>query len=404
MAQGILPFQYQEETTGVGTTALAGLPLYLELAHVLGIVGSIRQRLQVRNGSQGWTDVQVVMAIVLLNIAGGDCVEDLERLEADQGFSGLLRRVELHHLPRSQRRELERRWRKARERAVPSPSSVFRYLEAFHDSEQETLRQDGKAFIPKPNANLLALRKVLSDFLQLVQTRSPQTEATLDTDATIVRTFKANALCAYKDGKGYQPLNVWWAEQGMVLHSEFRDGNVPAGFEIKRVVQEALEMLPAGVTNVAVRSDTAAYQHEFLSWLVDPEQHPRFGTIPFAIGCDVSEPFKRAVLAVANADWNKEYREESGHLVPTGREWAQGQLCSQRDGVLHEGCALSLSRHPGTARRSTDASRGSAAPASLSECHVEWPALQDPRHRHQPRGAGRLDRRSRHPVALPAVR
>jgi hypothetical protein len=42
-----------------------------------------------------------------------------------------------------------------------------------------------------------------------------------------------------------------------VLHTEFRDGNVPAGYEQLRVFQEALEMLPEGVRKVYLRSDTA---------------------------------------------------------------------------------------------------------------------------------------------------
>ena len=68
----------------------------------MGFVDSVRKRLTAREGTQGWTDVQVVMAIVLLGLAGGDCVEDLDRIESDEGFCELLRRAELHHLPRSQ--------------------------------------------------------------------------------------------------------------------------------------------------------------------------------------------------------------------------------------------------------------------------------------------------------------
>ena len=36
MAQGILPFKYELERSEVGMTALAGLPLYLDLAKVPG--------------------------------------------------------------------------------------------------------------------------------------------------------------------------------------------------------------------------------------------------------------------------------------------------------------------------------------------------------------------------------
>ncbi len=33
-------------------------------------------------------------------------------------------------------------------------------------------------------------------------------------------------------------MNTWWFEHGMILHSEFRDGNVPAGYEQLRVFKE----------------------------------------------------------------------------------------------------------------------------------------------------------------------
>jgi len=73
----------------------------------------------------------------------------------------------------------------------------------------------------------------------------------LDTDATLVETQKREALWSYEGYKAYQPFNVWWAEQGVVLHTEFRDGNVPAGYEQLRVFQEALEMLPEGSRSIS---------------------------------------------------------------------------------------------------------------------------------------------------------
>ncbi|SDL99003.1 hypothetical protein SAMN05660860_01620 [Geoalkalibacter ferrihydriticus] len=37
MAQGILPFQYQEHSVTSGMTALAGLPTYLDLVQAAGV-------------------------------------------------------------------------------------------------------------------------------------------------------------------------------------------------------------------------------------------------------------------------------------------------------------------------------------------------------------------------------
>jgi len=113
--------------------ALSGLPLFLDLFRSSGLFESISRHIGVRTASQGWTDAQMVSSLVLLQLAGGECVDDLRVLEADTGFSRLLLGVEHYGLPRRVRRELEKRWRKSRTRTVPSPSSAFRYLSSFHD-------------------------------------------------------------------------------------------------------------------------------------------------------------------------------------------------------------------------------------------------------------------------------
>ena len=302
MAQGVLPFQYEQEKNDTGMTALAGLPAYLDLAQVVGLSKSITKHLHVRKDSQGWTDSQVVLPLVLLNLAGGDCVDDLKIVDKDKGFCRVLRRVQLHGLSKKERRKLKQRWRKEQKNDVPSSSAVFRYLKPFHDPEQEELRRPNKAFIPAPNRYLQGFSQVNRDIIRFVQTHRPQKTATLDMDAVLVSTNKADALYCYKGFKSYQPLNTWWAEQEMVLHSEFRDGNVPAGHQQLRVFTEALELLPAGVEEVRLRSDTAGYQHDLLGYCCMGE-NKRFGKIEFAVGCDVTQEFKKAVLEVEEKNW-----------------------------------------------------------------------------------------------------
>ena len=143
MAQGILPFKYEKEKQQSNMTGFGGLPVYLDLAHIVGLSRSVEEHLGVRTGSQGWTDSQVIMPLILLNLAGGDCVEDLNRLEEDEGFCKVLNRTQMHGMSRKERRALERRWRKEKQRSIPSPSSVFRYLSAFHNLAQEDLRETG---------------------------------------------------------------------------------------------------------------------------------------------------------------------------------------------------------------------------------------------------------------------
>jgi len=325
LAQGVLGFNYQSTEKKSGLTSLAGLPLYLEFAHVSGLIQAIRTHLTARDGTQGWTDAQVVMALIFLNLAGGESVSDLKVLEEDDGFARVLQKTVFHGLSRPQRRELERRWRKEKHRSVPSPSAVFRYLSLFHNLAQGTLRISGKALIPAPNQNLQALGLVNQAFLAFVQSRERQDIATLDVDATLVETHKSTALFGYKGFKSYQPLNVWWAEQELVAFSEFRDGNVPAGYQMLRVFQAALDALPEGVETVRLRSDTAGYQHEVLQYCAQGS-HPRFKLIEFAIGCDVSKEFKAAVAEVREKDWHDLKPRENDTRAPNSRplrQWAE---------------------------------------------------------------------------------
>ena len=200
MPQRLLPFQYEAEPKSSGMTALAGLPLYADLAHAIGIPASVKRNIHAREGRQGWTDTQAVMAGIFLNLAGGDHVEDLNVLEKDDGFVRLLMRVEDAGMTRRQRRALQRRWRKERKRGVPSPSAMFRYLEKFHDPHQETLRKklreesERKAFIPAPNEYLRGFSRVNADLVAWAQEKQTEELVTLDLDATLIQTTKSAAL------------------------------------------------------------------------------------------------------------------------------------------------------------------------------------------------------------------
>lgn len=45
MAQGALSFKYEEEKRDSGMTALGGLPVYMDLASVMGLGDSIKEHL-----------------------------------------------------------------------------------------------------------------------------------------------------------------------------------------------------------------------------------------------------------------------------------------------------------------------------------------------------------------------
>ncbi len=226
MRQGTLPFQYVGEEGGKGMTAFGGLGVYLDLFSAARLPAIADREIGLRS-AQGYRDGQMVVALVLLNLAGGEGVRDVEVLEQDEGLCALVRRAEQHGLGRRERRGQEQRWRRARTRTFPSQSAIFRYLDGFHDRAQEERRSAPGAplaFIPAPNRALQGIRRLNRQFVVWVQKAHPQQTATLDMDATLVETGKAEARFGYQGTKAYQPLQVYWVEQDMLVDSEFRDG------------------------------------------------------------------------------------------------------------------------------------------------------------------------------------
>ena len=296
-------YQYENEESAIGMTGFGGLPIYLDLAFVARLPESIEKHLKICSKDQGWTDRQIVLSLIMMNLAGGESVDDLDTLDTDEGFAKLIQRVEHQGMKRKARRALAKRFRRTRKRAVPSASVIFRYLSHFHDETEESKRIANTAFIPKPNIWLRQLYQINWDLVAFAQKQTTQEIATLDGDATLVETNKREALYCYQKYKAYQPFNMYWHEQGLLVHSEFRDGNVNAGYEQTRLLKESLDHLPQGIKKVYHRSDTAGYQQELLQYCANGT-HPKFGQIEYAIGVKVTKAFKKAVLEVEEKAWH----------------------------------------------------------------------------------------------------
>ncbi len=322
MAQGILNFEYFKDESKSGMTALGGLPVYMDFAVSSGLLKLIDENLKICSGNQGWTDREIVFSMILLNLVGGDSVKDIDRLEGDDGLCRIMRQALRSGLTRKERRQLQKRFRKERKRTTPSESVIFRYLSKFHDKEQEKMRVIGKAFIPEATENLKALMRINTGLIGFEAVKPCEEIATLDMDATLSETTKRGALYSYEGEKAYQPLNTYWHERDILLHTEFRDGNVPAGYEQQRVLEEALKCLPQGVRKVRLRSDSAGYQHDLMRYCAEGA-NKRFGRIEFAISCDVTKAFREAVKEVSEEDWHPMYKEVNGELRETGREYAE---------------------------------------------------------------------------------
>src|ERR1035437_7398963 len=80
------------------------------------------------------------------------------------------------------------------------------------------------------------------------------------------------------------------------------------------------------------RTDTAGYQHELLQYCAKGKRE-RFGRIEFAVGCDVTPEFKKAVMDVKDVEWQAIYKEFDGGRIKTNQEWAE--VCFISNAIGH---------------------------------------------------------------------
>src|ERR1035438_7689552 len=240
--------------------------------------------MRVKERQRGYDEATFVESFVILHAAGGEYVDDFEHLRQDSGLAEVIG----HELP--------------------SPRAALGFLYAFHEEEKIAQAQQRRlpgqiAYIPEETAPLEGLGRVNRDLVQCFGERAPgQRLATVDQDATIIESHKQQALPTYEGMRGYQPMLAVWAETGLVLADQFRDGNVPAKMEPLEVAQRAFAALPRTVGEYYYRGDSACHESTLVNWLRD-EQRPDgpCGRIVVAISAGRGEASHAAMRVVPEA-------------------------------------------------------------------------------------------------------
>jgi hypothetical protein len=270
-------------------TSWAGAALLAELYRKVGVEAAAEWALPKKKSSKGLRQGQMVESFVLLSALGADCIEDMERLRRDEGLESML-----GYCP-------------------PAPETARQWLDKFHDEQLMEKRPLQGAFIPPESARLVGLkepnRQVIWTYIDKVK---PGLEVTFDVDAQLVETAKADAQYCYEGYRALQPMEVEWAETGLVLADELREGNVHPGRGIKEIVDEAYNTLPSGQWQVKVRSDSAAYQQDILD-------HWQRRGWQFAVSADMSQGLKKEILALPKDAW-RVWKVGKQDMI---REWAE---------------------------------------------------------------------------------
>ena len=281
-----LPFQWDPEPAREVLTAFGGLPTVVQTFRSMRLPQTIREHVRIKERQRGYDEATFVESFVVLNAAGGECLEDFERLREDAGLAEILGH------------------------AIPSAEAARKFLYEFHDEAKvqestEQLSLEALSVIPEESAPLRGLAETNREFIAEFGRRcADQKIATVDQDATIIESHKREALMTYEGEPGYQPIIAVWAETDLILADQFRNGNVPAHKDPLSVAQAAFRALPSSVNEYYYRGDTASHEHRLVEWLLDPERDGGpTGFIGFAISARMSPQLKAAVKKIAEQDW-----------------------------------------------------------------------------------------------------
>lgn len=146
--------------TDAAVTGLAGIPALVNLAHETGLFQDVEACLPARERDRGYAPSASVLDLMLIPCAGGECIDDLEVLRADEG---------LERLPG---------------RAVMAPSTAHDFLRRL-----QYVGMEGVGEVRQRQVAYVARKK-------------HQTRATLDCDASLFASRSRMAQRSYKGEQG----------------------------------------------------------------------------------------------------------------------------------------------------------------------------------------------------------
>lgn len=254
VAQTVLPFKLEE--TQELLTANAGLALFGEFVQGLGFSRWLDQEMPKPGSGRGFEAKTYVTPLVLMLAGGGRSLEDLRMLKADSGLTQLLQQDKL-----------------------PSTDAVGDWLRRIGSGA-------GLAGLERVNQRVVAVR------LQ----QEERSTHTLDMDASQIVAEKASAAFTYKGEQGYMPMIGHLAEVGVIVHEEFRAGNVAPATSNLDFLRQCQARMPREHRITQLRADAATYQAEVFNYC--DEQGIRF-----AIGGRLDSPTLAAIEAIPSENW-----------------------------------------------------------------------------------------------------
>lgn len=298
------PFAVDARPLSETSTSQAGLLAVSRAFRSLQLPGLVEANVDLKTRDRGHSEAEYVESLVLLQIAGGDCPEDLVKFEED-----LCLQRGLGFIP-------------------PKASAALKFLYRFHDEQLVEVarppREEQKSFIPQPGKGVDGLQQVQVGLVANIarsyeKNKIPLRCATIDLDGTIIESHKKAAFYHYDGGRGYQPLVAVWAEADLVVADQFRDGNVPGRQDPLTCTRMAFDALPSTVKHRYFRGDSACHENLLIEWLRSSEREKESGgKIQFAISAVMSAELGKAMKLIPEKGWKTFSTQDDGTL----RQWA----------------------------------------------------------------------------------
>lgn len=256
LAQTVLPFKL--EATEEMLTANAGLALFGEFMRGLGLHRWLAQEMPKPGSGRGYQAETYVPPLALMLAGGGRSLEDLRTLKNDVALATLLK-----------------------QETLPSTDAVGDWL-------RRTGTGPGLAGLDRVNQRTVATRLRQTDI----------TRHTLDCDASQIVAEKETAQFTYKGEQGYMPMIGHLAEASVIIHEEFREGNIAPATQNLEFIKACEARLPKGHVVAHVRLDSAGYQSGIFNYLEETDK-------TFAIGGRLDKPTQQAIAEIPEAAWKQ---------------------------------------------------------------------------------------------------
>jgi len=229
-----------------------GVPLVEELIGRFRIREKIDELFGRPGSNRGILASDYVMTVVYMFIDGALHLEDVRHLMSDGAFQELLSDMEL-----------------------PTSDAIGDWLRKHGGKQSEV--------------------KMLQVIKQLLRAIPKQGEI-LDIDTTIIESEKGDSQKTYKGNYGYQPLLGIISENGIVVGSDFREGNVSPQSGLVEFIKSCRRNYSQEIK--IIRSDSAGWQKEVVDYCLKEG-------LDYTITTDQTEGLLEAIKTIPEEQWNQ---------------------------------------------------------------------------------------------------